>query len=317
MSPGGAGPVAVAGCGTNSTRLLVADGAGNRLQREMRVTRLGEAVDATRFLAPDAIARTVAALEEYARAASAWGARLARIVTTSAARDADNRDEFLDAVAEAVGVRPAILGGDDEARLSFRSATAKLDAGPGPCLVVDLGGGSTELAYGAAAAGRGDPDVVRSVDVGCVRLTERLLRGGPPGAAALSDARSAVRASLADSAGDLRGAGNAGDMVLLAGTVTRVALVRERLTPVGPSAAHGFGLRRDALEELVETLTTAGQGDSAPASPLDAALADVILGGAVILAELMRFVGFEECLVSDADILDGLVLSLLPADVTG
>src|SRR5579875_3078126 len=173
-------PVAAIDCGTNSTRLLVADEDGRSLTRRMTITRLGAGVDRTRRLAGDAVGRTLAVLREYRGIMDDLEVDAVRMTATSAARDAANRSDFLTAAAEVVGVAPELLDGEEEARLSFAGATADLDPATGPWLVADVGGGSTELAAGPAAGRRLEPRAVRSVDMGCVRVTERFLAHDPP-----------------------------------------------------------------------------------------------------------------------------------------
>src|SRR3954471_8538652 len=178
--------VAAIDCGTNSTRLLVTEAVDRPpLTRLMRITRLGQGVDATGRLAPEAIERTVDVLQEYRSTMDQLGVERVRMTATSAARDAANREDFFAAAEEAVGVRPELLGGQEEGRLSFAGATAELDPSDGPFLVVDIGGGSTEFAAGAAGA---DPEGVVSVDIGCVRITEKYLLHDPPQPEELSQA---------------------------------------------------------------------------------------------------------------------------------
>ncbi|HVL27543.1 MAG TPA: exopolyphosphatase, partial [Acidimicrobiales bacterium] len=175
-----AGPVAAIDCGTNSTRLLVADAEGKALDRRMRITRLGQAVDATGTLAPEAVERTLDTLREYRDALDVHGVSAVRMTATSAARDAANRDDLFAPATAIVGTPPELLSGDEEARLSFLGAVSELDAASGPFLVVDIGGGSTEFAVGTT-----EPEGVISVDIGCVRITEKFLRSDPPSAVEL------------------------------------------------------------------------------------------------------------------------------------
>ncbi len=303
MSAGGS--LAAIDCGTNSTRLLVADRQGATLERLMRITRLGQGVDATGRLAPDAVERTLAVLREYRETMDRLGVERVRMTATSAARDAANRDEFLDAAEAVVGARPELLGGDDEARLSFLGATAELDPGDGPFLVVDIGGGSTEFALGTT-----ETDGVISVDMGCVRMTERFLLSDPPRPEELSQAISVARDYLDDVARALPGASEAGRLVGLAGTVTTVAAVELGLPAYDRDRIHHFVLTRAAMEDVFRTLATENRAQRVANPGLEEARADVIVGGIVILAAVMRYFEFDECLVSEADILDGLVLSL-------
>jgi len=300
------GPVAAIDSGTNSTRLLIADAAGRTLDRRMTITRLGQDVDRTGRLAPEAIDRVLAALREYRRALDDHGVDRVRMVATSAARDAANRDDLFDAAEEVLGVRPELLSGDEEGRLSFAGATSELDPGDGPFLVVDIGGGSTEF-----VVGRDEPIGVRSIDVGCVRLTERFLRSDPPQAGELSDALSVVRTHLDDVAREVPATLDAARLVGLAGSVTTVAAVELGLPRYDRDRIHHFRLSRAAAEDVFRTLATEARADRRANPGLEEARVDVIVGGALVLVAVMRYFDFDECLVSEADILDGIAASLL------
>ncbi|MDQ1436564.1 MAG: exopolyphosphatase / guanosine-5-triphosphate,3-diphosphate pyrophosphatase [Acidimicrobiaceae bacterium] len=299
--------VAAIDCGTNSTRLLVTDGEGRILERLMRITRLGQGVDASRRLAPEAIERTVAVLKEYRNAIDRLGAERVRMTATSAARDASNRDEFFDAAEAVLGVRPELLAGDEEGRLSFGGATTELDPADGPFLVVDIGGGSTEFVLGTTEA-----ESVLSLDIGCVRITEQFIHSDPPAPEELSQAVSVVHAYMEDVARDVPGAKEARTLVGLAGTVTTMAAVEIGLAQYDRDRIHHFVLTRDAAEDVFRTLATERRADRLHNPGLEEARADVIVGGAVILVTMMRHFGFDRCLVSEADILDGLAATLRP-----
>lgn len=278
----------------------------------MRITRLGEGVDETKRLAPEAIERTTAVLREYRRAMDAAGVGPVRMTATSAARDASNRDEFFLAAEAIVGVRPELLGGDEEARLSFAGATASLDPADGPFLVADIGGGSTEFAVGPDPDGdRLTPTGVVSVDVGCVRITERFLHHDPPTPVELAQALSVVEDYLDDVRRAIPGIADVRRFVGLAGTVTTVAAVEIGLAEYDRDRIHHFVLSREAAEDVFRTLATEKRADRVFNPGLEAARADVIVGGCVVLVAIMRRFGFRECLVSEQDILDGLVMSLL------
>ncbi|MEA2685554.1 MAG: exopolyphosphatase / guanosine-5-triphosphate,3-diphosphate pyrophosphatase [Actinomycetota bacterium] len=300
----GTGPRAAIDCGTNSTRLLVVDAEGATVERLMRITRLGQGVDATGRLTPEAIDRTVAVLTEYRAILDRHGVDRVRMTATSAARDASNRDDFFDAAEAAVGVRPELLGGEEEARLSFLGATAELDPADGPFLVVDIGGGSTEFAVGTTS-----PEGVMSVDIGCVRITEKFLHSDPPAAEELSNALTVVRDYLDDVVRDVPAAVEAKCLVGLAGTVTTVAAV-ELGVDYDRDKIHHFRLTREAVEDVFRTLATETRAQRVHNPGLEAGRADVIVGGVVVLAAIMRYFDLDECLVSEADILDGLVRSL-------
>jgi exopolyphosphatase/guanosine-5'-triphosphate,3'-diphosphate pyrophosphatase len=290
--------------------LLVAGADGRALERLMRITRLGQGVDRTRRLAPEAIARTIAVLEEYRKVMDSFGVERVRMTATSAARDAVNREEFFAAAEAAIGVGPELLGGEEEGRLSFAGATAELDLAEGPWLVVDIGGGSTELAVGPAAGSRLEPIGVMSIDVGCVRLTERWLHGDPPTPEELSQALSVVRDHLDDVRRELPAVDTAARLVGLAGTVTTVAAVEIGLATYDGDRIHHFILTRSAVEEVFRTLATERRADRIHNPGLEEARADVIVGGCVILVAIMRHFDFRECLVSESDILDGLAMTL-------
>jgi exopolyphosphatase / guanosine-5'-triphosphate,3'-diphosphate pyrophosphatase len=304
-------PVAAIDCGTNSTRLLVVDAGGATLERLMRITRLGQGVDATGRLAADAIGRTVAVLTEYRAVLDRLGVERVRMTATSAARDAANRDDFFDAAEATVGVRPELLGGEEEARLSFVGATAGLDPAQGPFLVVDLGGGSTEFAVGTPGPASPGPEGVASVDIGCVRITEKFLHSDPPAPEELSGALTVVRDYLDDVARALPAASGAACLVGLAGTVSAVAAV-ELGIDYDRDRIHHFRLSRRAVEDVFRTLATETRAQRVHNPGLERERADVIVGGVVVLAAVMRYFTFDECLVSEADILDGLVMSLTP-----
>jgi exopolyphosphatase / guanosine-5'-triphosphate,3'-diphosphate pyrophosphatase len=303
--------VAAIDIGTNSVRLLVAevDGTTARdakvvpLDRRMRITRLGQGVDKARALAPDAIERTVAVLREYRAALEEHGVTAVRATATSAARDASNRDDFFAAAHDALGITPELLSGDEEAALSFLGATADLDA-PAPYLVVDIGGGSTEFVLGTDA-----PTGLVSLDMGCVRITEQYLESDPPAPEELSNAVAAVRDLVADVPRVIPGAESAATLIGLAGTVTTVAAIELGIPEYDPEKIHHFVLTREAAEDVFRTLATETAAQRAHNPGLEAGRVDVIVGGTAVLVGLFRVLGFEEMLVSEADILDGLVRS--------
>ncbi len=304
---GGVAPrrLAAIDCGTNSTRLLVADVPGPvTVERLMRITRLGQGVDASGRLAPEAVERTVDVLREFRQVMDRLGVVDLRITATSAARDADNSPEFFDAAEQVVGRRPELLSGEEEGGLSFLGATSELDPADGPFLVVDIGGGSTELAVGTT-----EPEGVMSLDIGCVRLTEKFLHSDPPSPEELSQALNVARDYMDDVARELPAAAEATTLVGLAGTVSTVAAV-ELGIDYARDAIHHFRLTREAAEDVFRTLATEPRAQRIHNPGLEEARADVIVGGTAILVAVMRYFGFSECLVSEADILDGLVLSL-------
>lgn len=300
------GTVAAIDCGTNSTRLLVSDGGPRPLERLMTITRLGQGVDATHRLAPEAVERTLTVLRDYRAVLDRFGVERVRMAATSAVRDAANRDEFLDAAGEVVGVRPELLDGDEEGRLSFAGATAGLDPADGPFLVVDIGGGSTEFVVGSS-----EPVGVVSIDIGCVRITEKYLHAEPPSSLELSQAITVVHAHLDDVKRLLPAVTDAVRLVGLAGTVTTMAAVQIGLRTYDPERIHHFVLTRAAAEDVFRTLATEARADRVHNPGLEEARADVIVGGAAILVAILRHFDFAECLVSESDILDGLARSVL------
>jgi exopolyphosphatase / guanosine-5'-triphosphate,3'-diphosphate pyrophosphatase len=303
-------PVAAVDIGTNSVRLLVAEpGDGDGLvplERLMRITRLGRGVDAGGRLDPAAIERTVAVLEEYRAGIDRHGVTRVRMTATSAARDAANRDEFFDAAEAAVGVRPELLSGTEEAELSFRGAVAELDPALGPFLVVDIGGGSTEFSFGSTK-----PEGSLSTDMGCVRFTEKYLAHDPPRPEELVAALSVAEAFVDDVRIAIPDSDAARTFVGLAGTVTTAAAVEIGLATYDRDRIHHFVLTKEAAEDVFRTLATEDRATRMTNPGLEEARADVIVGGMCILVTIMRRLGFAECLVSEADILDGLVRSLL------
>jgi exopolyphosphatase/guanosine-5'-triphosphate,3'-diphosphate pyrophosphatase len=310
LAPAGAPSRAFAAidCGTNSTRLLVSGADGAPVERLMRITRLGRGVDRDRRLAPAAIERTVAVLRDYRAVMDGHGVEHVRMTATSAARDATNREEFFAAAAEVIGVRPELLSGDEEGRLSFAGATAELARETGPWLVVDIGGGSTELIVGPGADG--GPIAVRSLDVGCVRLTERYLTSDPPAPAQVAHTRRQVATLLEQAERDEPQFRSGRTLVGLAGTVAALAAIDQGLEGYDRARVHHYLLRRGAVERWLATLAGEPAAARRRRPGMESERADVIVGGTVALAEVMRHFDFDRCLTSEADILDGLVASL-------
>lgn len=293
-------------CGTNSTRLLIGDGV-TTAERLMTITRLGAGVDTTGRLAPDAIERVLSCLRSYREVMDGYDLAGVRITATSAARDASNRDDFFDPAEQIVGARPELLSGHDEGALSFIGATADLDPAQGPFLVVDIGGGSTEFAVGTTGC-----EGAISIDVGCVRMTEQFLHSDPPRPEELSDCLSVLTLHWDDVMRELPAAASATTLVGLAGTVSAFAAVEQGLATYDRDAIHHFRLTKAAAEDVFRTLATESLADRRFNPGLEADRADVIVGGACVLVSIMRAFGFDECLVSEADILDGLVMSQRP-----
>ena len=300
------GRIAAVDVGTNSVRLLVAEASGSELapvDRRMRITRLGQGVGASGQLHPDALKRTLGVLQEYRQVIDELGVERVRATATSAARDAVNRDELFVPATEILGISPELLSGEEEGRLTFLGATAGLEE-PGPYLVVDIGGGSTEFVVGS-----GEPEGLVSVDTGCVRLTEAYLLSDPPAPEELAQAISVVELHLEDVDRLLPGARGAQTIIGVAGTVTTVAAVELGLAEYDPAAIHHFRLTRAAAEDVFRTLATEPAEQRRHNPGLESGRVDVIVGGAAILVSIMRHYAAEELLVSEADILDGLVRS--------
>jgi exopolyphosphatase/guanosine-5'-triphosphate,3'-diphosphate pyrophosphatase len=304
-------PVAAIDCGTNSTRLLVAGPTGEPLVRLMRITRLGRGVDEQRHLTADAVERTLAVLGEYRAVLDERGVGRVRMTATSAARDAANREDFFGAAADIVGVRPELLAGEEEGRLSFLGATAELGVDSAPWLVADIGGGSTELMVGAQAGGT--PVAVRSLDVGCVRITERFLTSDPPTPMQIGAARRFVGDLLVGVSRDENAFSQAASLVGLAGTVAALAAIAQGLPSYDRRRVHHYLLCRDTVEGLLTTLASEATSERRRRPGVEPERADVIVGGTVVLSELMRHFGFDTCLTSESDILDGVVARLLGA----
>ena len=298
------GNVAAVDCGTLSTRLLVAGPDGRALVRLMRITGLGQGVDSAGRLAPAATERVLAVLREYRGVMDEYGVADVAMVGTSALRDAANRAEFSEKAAAVAGTELQLLEGEAEAALSFLGATSELDPAGGPWLVADIGGGSTELASGP-------PLVARSLDLGCVRVTERFLRHDPPTPVEQSLARSWLVEKYRAAEASLPGLRGARSMVGLAGTVAALAAFDQSLATYSREAVHHYRLVRAAVERALSELAAQPAAGRAGRPGIEAARAPYIVGGTLVLDTLMEHFGFDECLTSEADILDGLVIELL------
>jgi exopolyphosphatase/guanosine-5'-triphosphate,3'-diphosphate pyrophosphatase len=315
------GAVAALDCGTNSTRLLIVDAAGKTLAREMRITRLGQGVDATHKLSADAIARTVAVLADYKQLMDEYAVVRARLVATSAARDAVNADEFFADAEKVTGVRPELLSGEEEGRLSFTGATASLpgDRRDGQlALVVDIGGGSTELVAGvppALESGTTSTPAVTAVslDIGCVRLSERFFQHDPPLAAEVADARSVVDAEVDRARRLLPSMDGPGLMIGLAGTVSTLAALDLGLVVYERARLHHAVLSRAQVDRWLERLAGEDRRARLARPGMVEGRADVIVGGVIVLAAVMAGFDRRECLVSEDDILDGMAAALVAA----
>jgi exopolyphosphatase / guanosine-5'-triphosphate,3'-diphosphate pyrophosphatase len=339
--------VAAIDCGTNSIRLLIADinSTTNGIERtadsavpsappdspltdvarEMRIVRLGEGVDRTGRLSEAALDRTMTALREYVGLIGAAGPESIRMVATSATRDAANSREFTDRVVAVLGVAPEVISGDAEARLSFTGATREL-AGtalaadgvcPPPYLVTDIGGGSTEFVVGGPdAAGPGGEVFGRSVNIGCVRLTERHLHADPPRPGEIADTTADIDAALDQAAASvplaIGGAGAVSTLVGLAGSVTTVAAIALGLDGYDSARIHHSRVSAERVHEIAVELLGMTRAERAAIPVMHPGRVDVIGAGALILDRIMSRFGFAEVLVSEHDILDGIAWSLVP-----
>jgi exopolyphosphatase / guanosine-5'-triphosphate,3'-diphosphate pyrophosphatase len=338
--------VAAIDCGTNSLRLLIADvdpqaGQLTDVDRRMEIVRLGQGVDATGRLAPEPLARTFRALEQYAAAIGDAGAQDVRMVATSATRDAANADEFVGGVTRILGAAPEVLSGDEEAFLSFIGATAELAVAGGqppsrfpepPYLVVDIGGGSTEFVCGpgwthpanlsgadtrpASRLGAGsliaDPIAALSVDIGCVRLTERYLHGDPPAPGEISAATAAVDAAL-DTVAEKVPVATARTLIGLAGSVTTVAGIALGLSRYDPGEIHRAAIPAAQVHSVTVELLGQTRRQRASIGVMHPGRADVIGAGALVLDRVLTRFGFASVVASEHDILDGIAWSMVTA----
>ncbi|WP_458107136.1 Ppx/GppA family phosphatase [Arthrobacter sp. R3-55] len=315
--------VAAIDCGTNSIRLLIADastdGAPGPLAdvvREMRVVRLGQGVDATGELAPEALERTFAAARDYAELITVHGAGRVRFAATSATRDARNRQVFVDGIRDLLGVEPEVISGDEEAALSFAGASSVLPAtGEDPILVVDLGGGSTEFVLGDSAG----VIAARSVDIGCVRLTERHLRSDPPTPAQIAAAEADVDAAL-DLAAQTVPLERATAVVGVAGSITTVTAHALGLDEYRPERIHGASLDLETIRDACTSLLEMTRDERAALPYMHPGRVDVIGAGALVWRRILdRLASVSNgrivaAVSSEHDILDGIALSIRDAE---
>jgi exopolyphosphatase/guanosine-5'-triphosphate,3'-diphosphate pyrophosphatase len=303
--------VAAIDCGTNSVRLLVADvdratGRLSDVDRRLEIVRLGQGVDATGRLAAEPLARTLRVLRSYRQIIGEASASAVRMVATSATRDAANAGEFVTGVRDILAIEPEVLSGEDEARLSFTGATAELTGeAAGPYLVTDIGGGSTEFVLGDP----GSMTAAVSVNIGCVRMTERHLRHDPPGQDEIAAARADIDDALDMVAGKIPVAA-ARTLVGLAGSVTTVAALVLGLDSYQAERLHHSRVSAAAVREVTASLLAQTRAERQRLGVMHPGRVDVIGGGALVLTRIMERFGFGEVLVSEHDILDGLAWSL-------
>jgi exopolyphosphatase / guanosine-5'-triphosphate,3'-diphosphate pyrophosphatase len=330
----GTSRVAALDCGTNSLRLLIADVDPARhqltdVQRRMEIVRLGQGVDATGMLAPDALERTMRVLADYAREIRDAGVTAVRMVATSATRDAGNAADFTRGVQETLGIVPEVVSGSEEAMLSFAGATAEFagpDAGGGagagpapepPYLVVDIGGGSTEFVLGGSLDGdrantAGDGLAAISLDIGCVRLTERHLRSDPPTEGEIKGATADIDGAL-DKVATIIPVPDARTLIGLAGSVTTVAAIALGLQHYDPGRTHHARISADAVHAVTDRLLAATRRERAEIGSMHPGRVDVIGAGALVLDRVIQRFGFAEVVASEHDILDGVAWSIARA----
>jgi exopolyphosphatase/guanosine-5'-triphosphate,3'-diphosphate pyrophosphatase len=303
------GSVAALDCGTNSTRLLVAHPDGSPAIRLMRITRLGQGVDATGDLKPEAIDRTVQVLREFRQVIDTAEVAKGRLVTTSAVRDARNGDAFLRAATEATGFPAELLSGEEEGRLAYAGATSGLAPAAGDDVVVDIGGGSTELVVQRDGSVR-----ALSMNMGCVRLSERFLRHDPPDDGEVGAMVGFIDSELAEARQAMPMLSNLRQpcrLLGLAGSITTLAALELGLPAYDSDKVHHSALSREAVERWCATLAAETSARRAARPGMVVGRADVIVGGAYVLKQLMERFGIAACIASETDILDGIAMSLL------
>ncbi len=294
--------VAAIDCGTNSIRLLVRD-ADQDLHREMRIVRLGQGVDRTGTLAPEAIERTRVALEAYADTIRRFDVGRVRMIATSATRDASNRDDFMAMVRATLGIDPEVITGSEEASLSYTGAVGTLPELRQPVLLVDLGGGSTELVMGP------EPLRAHSMDVGAVRMTERHLHDDPPTQRQIDAVRADVSEALDAAQHDVPWQ-RSQQLVGVAGTITTVAAIALGLDEYRPDLIHGAYLSVEQVDEVAARLLALDHAGRSAIGAIHPGRVDVIAAGALVLRTVLARSGASELVASEHDILDGVALSI-------
>lgn len=311
--------VAAIDCGTNSIRLLVADVTKREdgtswlrdVHREQRVVRLGQGVDATGVLAPEALERTRVALADYAAILRRKGAESVRMVATSATRDARNRDDFFGMTSAILGAPAEVISGDEEATLSFTGAVGDLDPDDGPFLVVDVGGGSTELVLGTWDGVKATPKAAKSTDIGCVRITERCLRDDPPTAEQVAAGTELAEQVLAQ-AFDVVPVAEAKTWIGVAGTATTIGAIALDLPAYDSDTIHLSRVGKDRIHEISQRLLGLNHDERAAIPVIHPGRVDVIGGGSLIFEVLAKHLpNINELVISEHDILDGIALSQL------
>ena len=299
--------VAAIDCGTNSIRLLIADIDGSNFRevvRDMEIVRLGQGVDETGQFHPDAITRTLAAVDKFAAEITKRGVEKIRFCATSATRDATNRRLFVDGVRERLGIEPEVISGDEEAALSFAGAIKDLDPANGPFLVVDIGGGSTEFVFGTSRV-----EAARSVNIGCVRMTERHFDTDPVATEQIELARTDIQAAIAQAAAVVP-ITKAKTLVAVAGTATTVAAAALELPEYDRYAIHLSRISAQQTHDAATMFGTSTREQRLSLGYMHPGRVDVIAAGSLVLSEIMKATGAIEFVASESDILDGMAYSL-------
>jgi exopolyphosphatase/guanosine-5'-triphosphate,3'-diphosphate pyrophosphatase len=299
--------VAAIDCGTNSIRLLIADitnGNFHEVLRTMEVVRLGQGVDQNKAFHPDAIARTLAVVEKFANQINSKGVQQIRFCATSAARDATNRDLFIDGVRNILGVEVEVISGAQEAELSFSGATKNLMQSEAPFLVVDIGGGSTEFVIGST-----DVEAAKSVNIGCVRMSERHLNQQPPSAVQVQAAIADIDRAIAEAARDVA-ITTAKTLVAVAGTATTVAAAALELSAYDRYAIHLSRISAEKVHQVAAKFQSLSRDEIANLGYMHPGRVDVITAGALVLSRVMAATGATEFVASETDILDGIAWQL-------
>ena len=299
--------VAAIDCGTNSIRLLIADVSGDNFReiyRDMEIVRLGQGVDKTGQFHPDAIARTLSAVDKYASEIARRGVEKIRFCATSATRDASNRELFIDGVVERLGIAPEVISGEEEAFLSFTGATKELPESLAPFLVIDIGGGSTEFVLGNRSV-----IAAKSVNIGCVRMSERHFLHDPATATEIESARIDIQKAIADASQhvDIKGASS---LIAVAGTATTVAAAALDLPTYDRHSIHLSRITAEKTHQVSEMFLRMNRNERAALGYMHPGRVDVIGAGSLVLSEIMKATGAKEFIASESDILDGMAWSL-------
>lgn len=299
--------VAAIDCGTNSIRLLIADITGGNFKevlRTMEIVRLGQGVDQNKSFHPDAIARTLSAVEKFAQLIASKGVEKIRFCATSATRDASNRDLFTNGVKKILGVEVEVIPGEQEATLSFIGATKELSQSDGPFLVVDIGGGSTEFVFGSEKV-----EFAKSVNIGCVRMSERHLNLQPPTMAQIAEAITDIDLAITQAA-KVVPISQAKSLVAVAGTATTVAAAALKLAEYDRYLIHLSRISAPSVHQVAAMFQSMNKDQIASLGYMHPGRVDVITAGALVLSRIMAATGASEFIASESDILDGIAWSL-------